>query len=267
MNKFYVYAYLRSKDSERASAGTPYYIGKGSKNRIYEKHSVNIPPDPNNIIMIAENLTEAEAFEKERQLIAEWGRLDLGTGVLYNRTDGGEGNSGYVCTDEQIKKRSEVHKARYQDPAERKKLSEKSKANWQNPDYLKKRTELYQNPDYLKKLSEKWQDPEIRKKRSEGIKAAFQDPEIRKKLSEGHKAHYQDPAARKKRSELTKAQWQDPEIRKKRSEGLKASWQDPELRKKRSEGLKERHRLKRQEANTGNSLFDAFFVSGSVTSS
>jgi hypothetical protein len=29
MNNFYVYAYMRSKDSDSAATGTPYYIGKG----------------------------------------------------------------------------------------------------------------------------------------------------------------------------------------------------------------------------------------------
>ena len=80
MNIYYVYAYLRSKDSDNAAAGTPYYIGKGSNNRIYERHSVNIPPDSNNIVMLAENLTEAEAkiksFSSELYSLLEQNHLD-----------------------------------------------------------------------------------------------------------------------------------------------------------------------------------------------
>ena len=33
MNIYYVYQYLREKDSKTAPAGTPYYVGKGHKER------------------------------------------------------------------------------------------------------------------------------------------------------------------------------------------------------------------------------------------
>lgn len=107
MNNFYVYAYLRSKDSETASAGTPYYIGKGKNRRAWnKKHNVSVPNDRSKIVLLKENLSDIEAKELEIKLISFYGRKDLGTGILYNKTSGGDGNLGRVVTDEHRKKQS-----------------------------------------------------------------------------------------------------------------------------------------------------------------
>jgi hypothetical protein len=87
-NRFYTYAYLREDR-------TPYYIGKGQGNRAYKKGSrVFLPPPKNRIILLKQNLTEQEAFRHEIYMIAVFGRKDLGTGILRNRTNGGDGVSG-----------------------------------------------------------------------------------------------------------------------------------------------------------------------------
>jgi hypothetical protein len=85
---YYVYQYLRSDL-------TPYYIGKGKGSRMTVKHRCNKPKDKNLIQIIANNLSENEALLLEQKLITYYGRKDLGTGILRNLTEGGEGTSGY----------------------------------------------------------------------------------------------------------------------------------------------------------------------------
>lgn len=96
-NRFYTYAYLREDN-------TPYYIGKGAGYRAYYKYKNQIKPpkDKSRIILLKQNLTEEEAFKHEKYMIAVFGRKDLGTGILHNRTDGGEGSSGIKRTKEHM---------------------------------------------------------------------------------------------------------------------------------------------------------------------
>jgi hypothetical protein len=95
MKNFYTYAYLREDR-------TPYYIGKGSGNRAYRrtKKCIKPPKDKSRIILLKQNLTEEEAFRHEKYMINVFGRKDLGTGILHNRTNGGDGTSGYKHTSE-----------------------------------------------------------------------------------------------------------------------------------------------------------------------
>ena len=112
-NRFYTYAYLREDR-------TPYYIGKGTGKRIYNRTKGDIKPprDKSRIIFLKQNLTEEEAFKHEKYMIAVFGRKDLGTGILHNRTNGGEGSSGHLSF-RKGKSLSEDHKRKLSDAAKK----------------------------------------------------------------------------------------------------------------------------------------------------
>ena len=94
-NDFYTYAYLRED-------GTPYYIGKGCGRRCRVKHGRTIHPPTNlsRILVLKEGITEEEAIKHEIYMIAVLGRKDKNTGILRNMTDGGDGVSGLIQTEE-----------------------------------------------------------------------------------------------------------------------------------------------------------------------
>ena len=97
---YYTYAYLREDK-------TPYYIGKGRGKRIFStQRTIKAPKDKSLILFLKKGLTEAEAFKHEIYMIFVLGRKDLGTGILRNLTNGGEGASGAVWSEEAKRKKS-----------------------------------------------------------------------------------------------------------------------------------------------------------------
>lgn len=112
--EFYTYLY------RQVCTKRPIYVGKGKgrrwrKHLDYAKHldwsskeydnpwlinAIRKLIDDIEILFIATNLSEAKAFALERKLIKRIGRRDIGTGPLLNLTDGGDGGSGYVFTEE-----------------------------------------------------------------------------------------------------------------------------------------------------------------------
>ena len=129
-NIYYVYEYLRED-------GSPYYIGKGKGSRAWEEkyHTIKPPKDESRIHIIKENLSEEEAFSLEKELIKQYGRKDNGTGILRNMTDGGQGCSGRIYSDETRRKISEANKRRVYSEETKLKISNSVKKLWESEEY------------------------------------------------------------------------------------------------------------------------------------
>jgi len=92
---YYTYAYLREDK-------TPYYIGKGSGDRAYQKHIRNngqnlLPKNKGQILILKRFEIEDEAYKHEQYLIALYGRKCDG-GILVNMVHGGKGGARKYLT-------------------------------------------------------------------------------------------------------------------------------------------------------------------------
>ena len=172
MNEFYTYAYLREDR-------TPYYIGKGSGRRAYEKHKrgkikdfrpkkLNGSLDIDRILILKKNLTEEQSLKHEEYMISVYGRKDNGSGILRNLTDGGEcgGTPGYVCSEERKKQMSKQFKGIPQDKEFIERRMESVRRHYNSDEgkktieYLKKKKEEYfaseNGKERLLDLSKRW---------------------------------------------------------------------------------------------------------------
>jgi hypothetical protein len=226
---FYVYVY---RDPRPLKANQPVYVGKGSGDRDlshWSKGSHNKPFQDfishlklRGHVALCERVlqteSEAEAFAKEVELIALYGRRNLGTGALFNLTDGGEGGSGTVKTD--------AHKAvdKYN-----------SIKNWQDPVYQEKVAEgqrrVQGTPEARAAKSiasaEAWTDPKVRVKRQGGIAKARGTTESKAKTSAQAKAQWNDPAYAAKQTANNQEIANRAEVKAAKAAATKALWADP----------------------------------------
>jgi len=203
MNDFYTYAYLREDK-------TPYYIGKGKGDRAYtkDKRQFKPPKDKSRIIFLKKNLTETEAFKHEIYMIDVFGRKDLGTGILRNRTNGGEGTSGAIRSDEYKIKMSEAKKGntnclgRILSKETRRKMSEAQKGKTHSEEHVKNLSRANKG---------KTRSEESRRKMSEAQKGKTHSEESRKKQSESGKGKIFSEEHKRKLSKVNKGTkwWND----------------------------------------------------------
>lgn len=121
--KYYLYRHVRLDKNE------PFYIGFGTKSKrdikyqTYGRANVNTQRSKlwhrvvNKTTYQTEILIESNnknfVLEQEKYFVKLYGRKNLNSGSLVNLTDGGESNTGKICTDKLRKTRSKLMKKRW----------------------------------------------------------------------------------------------------------------------------------------------------------
>lgn len=111
----YVYRHIRLDKNQ------PFYIGIGSDDtfkRAYQKCRRNaiwnkiVAKTDFRVEILFSCISYEEAKRKEKEFIELYGRIDTGTGILSNMTDGGDGTLNKIYTEDYRKKLSDAAKAR-----------------------------------------------------------------------------------------------------------------------------------------------------------
>ena len=184
----------------RLDKDEPFYIGIGKdESRAYSKRNRtkywhNITNKGYDIEILFDDLSYDDAKLKEIEFIKLYGRIDLGTGILCNMTDGGDGSNGFKHSKEALIKIGEKSKGRIKTPEQIEKwrsnmnfkrspeLTEKIRQSLIGKKHTEERKENQRKLRLGKKLSE-----EAKRKLSEYWKGKKKGPfseEHKQKLSE-----------------------------------------------------------------------------------
>lgn len=231
MLSFYVYVLRRP-------CGTPFYVGMGSGNRI-DRHEVRARQGEKshraNIIrkiwgaggsigkeIVARYADDKAAKAAERELIAMLGRADCGAGPLVNRTDGGDGVTGW--SNEMRREHSALTASGMSKPESRRRIDQRAASMKADPAVLARLQEMARSY---------WGTEEARAKQSARVKEWMADPENRAKSAAACKAGQSKPEVRAKMSEAAKRRNADPAWRAAHAAKMRELWKDPAYAEKR----------------------------------
>lgn len=231
---FYVYIY---RDPRPTKNNQPVYVGKGTGDRDLSHWSRGSHNKPFQDFIahlkvrglvapcerVFETAVEAEAFAKEIELIALYGRRNTGTGSLFNLTDGGEGASGAVRSEKEKEHLRTESLDKWQRPEYRAKVVEAQKAVQGTPEARALKSE---------NSAEAWAKPEVREKRQTGIKRSRSTEESKAKTRAQAKAQWSDPEYAAKQTANNQEIANRAEVKAAKAAAAKTLWADPEWKAK-----------------------------------
>ncbi len=190
---FYIYLNVHHDTGERV----PFYVGKGSNGRSDSVHGRNpfwhrVATKHGYTTEIMESgMTEEAAFALEKHLIKTIGRRDLGLGPLVNLTDGGEGMSGHVLSDETKAKMSATTTGRKLSDHHRQRISQGKKGMKFTDAHRKKLSDAKMGkPSKLKGKPGTPRTEEEKANLSAKLTGITRSAETRAKMSAAKKAHF-----------------------------------------------------------------------------
>lgn len=218
--------------------GVPFYVGIGNDARVkcvvrntwHTQIRRKYPGWQRKVVEVADRKS-CEEFESF--LIAEIGRRDLGLGTLVNLTDGGEGASNAVVSEETRKKQSLAGKGKPKPPSFGEKISKALTGIKRTPEQIenfrkaqigKKHNEQHRIKT-AKASKERWQNEEYKQKATASLKKSWEDASRKELRSKQQIEFCSNPLVREKMSETTKQLWKTDEYRTK----VLTSWKNATL--------------------------------------
>lgn len=210
------------------SNGEPFYVGVGTfrrvhkptRNTIHTRICKKYPDWTRSIVFIG---SRSDCLLEEIRLIKVHGRLNNGSGKLANLTDGGDGGTGRVVTNDEKLKQSATMKIKYS-------------TNEARELFRQRTTKIFTDPSVRERHHESvmkaWSDETNRATHKKNTMLAMAQPEIKRKQKEGLAKYHATEEARLKRSETSKRVMADPATKQKLKTSLKAAMNRPETKAK-----------------------------------
>lgn len=189
-NKYYIYIHINLQ------TGEPFYIGKGKDNRYKSKSGRSkfwkniVNKYDYDIMFLEENLTEDESFEREVYWIKRIGRKDLGLGPLVNFTDGGEGRSGYMCSDETKQKLREKNLGKIQPRDVVNKIALANTGKKRTQEHKDKMSEMFKGKTHSDEYKENCRQRQLGKPSNRKGKSRFNSEEEKKEAARERARQY-----------------------------------------------------------------------------